>query len=167
MEKTKETKNKKDNLKETEKVKEIAKDAKAIKEEKKQKKERKEKESKKEKKAEKTKASDKKSFKESFFKSLEEKFFETATFFLKKGVVSMALKKIDDVENQVKEKMEERFNFYKNKSIFIISALIASIFLVYGLVQNLFMVLDLERFTNIFFGLIFGIVALVFYQSEK
>jgi hypothetical protein len=59
------------------------------------------------------------------------------TIALKKGITNMAIAKIDDTEEKVKEVLDQKFRTYKSKAIRIVSFGIAFSFLSYGVLELL------------------------------
>jgi hypothetical protein len=83
------------------------------------------------------------------------------TIALKKGITNMAVAQIDDTEKKIKEVLDQKFKTYKNKTIKIVSYGIAFSFLSYGILEIILKNLDLTDYTNVIFGGIFLVVALI------
>lgn len=73
--------------------------------------------------------------KSAFFKALQNQLFEFGTLALKKGIVNLAISKIDNTEEKIKSIVDEKIKAYKNSVVKIISFIIAGLFLSYGLLE--------------------------------
>jgi hypothetical protein len=84
---------------------------------------------------------------------------------LKKGITNMALAKIDDTEEKITKVVEEKIQKHSAKIvktlIKTVAIILAASFITYGILEIILRVLNLSDYTNLIFGLIFGIVALI------
>ena len=103
--------------------------------------------------------------KSEFWKLLQEQLIEFGTLALKKGVTNLAISKINETETEIQKVVEEKIQKHSKRIIKtlikILSYIIAVSFLSYGILEIILKNLNLELYTNLIFGLIFLIVALI------
>ncbi len=96
-----------------------------------------------------------------FFNTLVSKLLDLGTDVLKDGFTNFAVSQIDNTEEEIKKVLDQKFQSYKKKMLKFISFGIALSFISYGLLSLIMSFLNLEKFTNLIFGIIFLIIALV------
>lgn len=108
------------------------------------------------------KSSEKKS---EFWVALQNQLLDFGTLALKKGITNMALTKIDDTEEKITKVVEEKIQKHSAKiirtMIKVISIIIATSFISYGILELILGGLNYSEYTNLIFGIIFLIIALI------
>ena len=108
------------------------------------------------------KSSNKKS---EFWVALQSQLLDFGTLALKKGIANMAIAKIDDTEEKITKVIEEKIQKHSAKIIKTliktIAIIFAASFISYGLLEIILKSNNLSDYTNLIFGLIFGLVAFI------
>jgi len=103
--------------------------------------------------------------KSEFWVALQSQLLDFGTLALKKGITNMALAKIDDTEEKITKVVEEKIQKYSAKIIKTliktIAIIFAASFISYGLLEIILKSNNLSDYTNLIFGLIFGLVAFI------
>jgi len=100
-----------------------------------------------------------------FLKLLQEQLIDFGTLALKKGITNLAVSKINDTEAEIQKVVEEKIQKHSKKIIKtiikIFSYIVSVAFISYGALDIVLKNLSYGDYTNLIFGIIFLVVALI------